>query len=235
MPVALGWQQIALRLGLSFLAGTLIGINRGEHGRAAGMRTTLLVCMAASLAMIEVNQLIDTVGKPPTSFITLDLMRLPEGILSGMGFIGGGAILRRGDMVTGVTTAATMWFTTIIGLCFGAGLNELGLAGLGIGIVVLWVLKPLEVGIAQQLRGAFSIDLAPDGPCENETRATIQRDGCKLTVWNVSYAPRDERRVFSGEVVIIGRRDRTESPAFIGDLARRPGVIGVSWRPHWRP
>ncbi len=48
-------------------------------------------------------------------------MRLPLGILSGIGFIGGGAILQRGDLVMGVTTAATLWFVTVMGLCFGAG------------------------------------------------------------------------------------------------------------------
>lgn len=51
----------------------------------------------------------------------LDLMRLPLGILTGMGFIGGGAILRRDGFVFGVTTAATLWFVTAIGLCFGVG------------------------------------------------------------------------------------------------------------------
>ena len=234
MPIILQWQEIAVRLALTFMAGALIGINRGEHGRAVGMRTTLLVCMAASVAMIAVNQLMYTIGKTPTSFITLDLMRLPEGILSGMGFIGAGAILRRSDTVMGVTTAATMWFATVIGLCFGGGLNELGLAGLGIGIAVLWGLKIVEQRIRQQLRGAFSIDLALDGPSERETRAAIQNDGCRLIVWNVAYAPRDERRIFSGEVLMIGRRDSTDAPGFIGEIARRQGVISVTWRPHWR-
>ena len=71
--------------------------------------------------MIQTNLLLATAGKSADSFVVLDLMRLPLGILTGMGFIGGGAILRRDGFVLGVTTAATLWFVTVIGLCFGAG------------------------------------------------------------------------------------------------------------------
>lgn len=119
MPTTLGWNEIALRLTLTVIAGGLIGLNRGEHGRPAGLRTTLLVCLAASVAMIQTNLLIRTLGKTPDSFVVMDVMRLPLGILSGMGFIGAGAIVRRDNMVLGVTTAATLWFVTVIGLCFG--------------------------------------------------------------------------------------------------------------------
>ena len=67
-----------------------------------------------------------TTGKPTDSFVTLDLMRLPLGILTGMGFIGAGAILKKGDIVLGVTTATTLWFVTVLGLCFGGGQWILG-------------------------------------------------------------------------------------------------------------
>src|SRR6516164_5251567 len=121
MPLHIEWGDVALRLVLTIIAGALIGYNRTEHGKAAGLRTTLFVCLAASVAMIQMNLLLPMAGKPSDSFITNDLMRLPLGILTGVGFIGGGVILRRGDMVTGVTTAATLWMMTMIGLCLGGG------------------------------------------------------------------------------------------------------------------
>lgn len=121
MPVTLDWQHVALRLALTVAAGFIIGFNRSEHGRPAGMRTTLLVCLAASLSMIQANLLMNSVGKAHDSFVVLDLMRLPLRILSGMGFIGAGTILRKENLVLGVTTAATLWFTTLMGLCFGGG------------------------------------------------------------------------------------------------------------------
>src|ERR1700728_2494416 len=118
MPLTMTWQEIALRLALSVWAGGLIGLDRGERGRPAGLRTTLLVCLAAAVAMIQTNLLLAVAGKATDSFVVLDLMRLPLGILTGMGFIGGGAILRRDGFVLGVTTAATLWVVAVIRLCF---------------------------------------------------------------------------------------------------------------------
>src|SRR6202453_2366908 len=125
MPLTLTWQEVAIRLTLSVVAGALIGLDRGG---AAGLRTTLLVCLAAAVAMVQTNLLLATRGRSPDSFIMMDLMRLPLGILTGMGFIGGGAILRRDGFVLGVTTAATLWFVTVIGLCLGGGQIGLGVA-----------------------------------------------------------------------------------------------------------
>ena len=140
MALTLQWDEIALRLVLTVIAGTLVGIDRSEHGQAAGLRTTILVCLAASVAMIQTNLLMPTAGRSPDSFATLDLMRLPLGILTGMGFIGGGAILRRGNMVQGVTTAATLWIVTVIGLCLGGGQLALGMTTLAMALAVLWAL-----------------------------------------------------------------------------------------------
>jgi putative Mg2+ transporter-C (MgtC) family protein len=120
MPVHISWETIALRLVLTIVAGALLGIDRSKHEHPAGLRTSLLVTLAASIAMIQMNLLLPTNGKPHDSYAVMDLMRLPLGILTGVGFIGAGAIIRRNDLVIGVTTAATMWFATVVGLCMGA-------------------------------------------------------------------------------------------------------------------
>jgi putative Mg2+ transporter-C (MgtC) family protein len=93
MPTTLEWYDIGWRLFLTVIAGAVIGINRAERGRSAGLRTTILVCLAASVSMIQVNLLLATAGRSPNSFIMLDLLRLPLGVLTGMGFIGAGAKL----------------------------------------------------------------------------------------------------------------------------------------------
>jgi putative Mg2+ transporter-C (MgtC) family protein len=151
MPTHLEWTEIALRLALALVAGLLIGLNRSKHGHAAGLRTTMLVCLAATVAMLQVNILLDTGGRRSDSFMMLDLMRLPLGILSGIGFIGAGAILRKGDMVQGVTTAATLWFVTVIGLCLGGGQIGLGLTSLALALIILWGLKWLELRMCEQM------------------------------------------------------------------------------------
>ena len=138
MPVTLTWSEIAIRLFCAAAASALIGVNRSERGRAAGMRTSMLVGLAACIAMLQVNLLLPLAGRLSDSFVMLDLMRLPLGVLSGIGFIGAGAIVRRDNFVVGVTTAATIWFLTVIGLCFGGGQIALGLVGAALGILVGW-------------------------------------------------------------------------------------------------
>src|SRR5262249_31941609 len=82
MPVEITWQSIALRLALTLAAGALLGANRSRHGNPAGLRTTLLITLAASISMIQMNLLLPTNGKPHDSYAVMDLMRLPLGILT---------------------------------------------------------------------------------------------------------------------------------------------------------
>jgi putative Mg2+ transporter-C (MgtC) family protein len=161
MPLSVGWQDICARLLLTMIAGAIIGFNRGARGHAVGFRTTILVGLAAAIAMIQANMLLPLVGKTPESFAVMDLMRLPLGILTGVGFIGGGAILKKGDLVTGVTTAATLWIMTVIGLCLGGGQLALGLGGTALAVFTLWILKWVDLTIPREHRAILVI--AADG------------------------------------------------------------------------
>jgi len=157
MPLYPTWENIGLRLLLTMIAGAVIGFNRGARGHAAGLRTTVLVGLAASVAMIQANVLLSVGGKTADSFGVMDPMRLPLGILTGIGFIGAGAILRRGDLVTGVTTAATLWVMTVIGLCFGGGQIALGIAAAALAVITLWVFVWLDRRIPRDHRAMLVI------------------------------------------------------------------------------
>ena len=115
-PVAI----ILVKLGLCFLSGGLIGLERGRHGRSAGMRTHILVCLGATLAAmldLYVNGLLDSDGT-----------RIAAQVVTGIGFLGAGVILVKRDLtVTGLTTAAGLWATSIIGLAYGFGYFEAAL------------------------------------------------------------------------------------------------------------
>jgi len=227
MPTTLGWNDIALRLALTLLAGGLIGLNRGEHGRPAGLRTTILVCLAASVAMIQTNLLIVTVGKSQASFVVMDIMRLPLGILSGMGFIGAGAIVRRDNRVLGVTTAATLWFVTVIGLCFGGGQIILGLISLGLGLIVLWGLKLLEEHSDQDRKAALTVTADRGKPAEEEILARIRSEGFDVSAQSVTYA--DSSRTLSYEIKWRDQPGQARPPSFLSPLSSRAGILGVEW------
>jgi putative Mg2+ transporter-C (MgtC) family protein len=231
MPITLGWTDVATRLALTILAGILIGINRSERGRPAGLRTTLLVCLAASVAMIQTNLLMNTAGKAANSFVVLDLMRLPLGILSGMGFIGAGAIVRRDDLVVGITTAATLWFVTVIGLCLGGGQLSLGLAALALGLVVLWGLKWFEQHTTRNRRAELIVLAAIDGPPEEDIEARLAGSNCTIASHAVTYSCDVERRKLAYEVEWRARPTDTRPPEFLSHLAKEPGVFKVDWKP----
>ena len=108
-------EQIILRLFLSVLIGGLMGTERGRHGRAAGMRTHILVCLGATITALTglyVNNVVQS----------SDVMRLAAQVISGVGFLGAGMIvLKNGNIVKGLTTAAGVWATATIGIALGYG------------------------------------------------------------------------------------------------------------------
>ncbi len=232
MPLHLSWDDITLRLVLSLIAGALVGVDRTERGRAAGLRTTILVCLAASVSMIQTNLLLMTVGKTPDSFGALDFMRLPLGILTGMGFIGAGAILRHGDRVQGITTAATLWLVTVIGLCLGGGQIALGLTTLALTLFVLWALKRVETHMHQQRRATLSLLIHDGGPTEGELWTILLGSGFQITSWDITSIRADAvpMRKVRCEVLWRGRFEELLPPPIIRQLAERPGVTKLRWK-----
>ncbi|HEY6516226.1 MAG TPA: MgtC/SapB family protein [Steroidobacteraceae bacterium] len=224
MPLYPTWGDIGLRLLLTIVAGALIGLNRGVRGHAAGLRTTILVGLAAAVAMIQANILLPVGGKTGGSFGVMDLMRMPLGILTGVGFIGAGTILRRGDMITGVTTAATLWVTTVIGLCFGGGQLALGGCATGLTVFTLWALVVLEVRIPRDHRAMLCLKadgapfstarlselLAPFG-CRTTLRKQFRSDSGELRLcfeisWRQAEAtgpPRELIEVLNGNYPVV--------------------------------
>lgn len=109
--------KILERLLIAFVAGVIIGFDRERSGKAAGIRTQMLVCVASALMAGMSVYLGKWYG-----MTMADPARLMAQVIAGIGFLGAGVILKNGDKVTGVTTAATIWITAAIGISIGAGL-----------------------------------------------------------------------------------------------------------------
>lgn len=232
MPLVPTWQDIWLRLALALAAGAVIGFNREERSQAAGLRTTVLVCLAACLAMVLANELLDTTGRDPSKFAQIDPLRLPLGILSGIGFIGAGAIIRRGDVVMGVTTAATIWFMTVVGLCFGAGKLGLGSATTALAFVLLWSLRWIDLKMPRKFRAGFTVCAQRGGLAEADLRHILEESGQRIILWGVKYEDGAERYEVRTELEWRGREaDRGREPAFIQALAANPAVLMADWDP----
>lgn len=231
MDASLTGMDIALRLACSFAAGALLGYNRGEHGHTAGLRTTILVSLAAAAAMLTAFALLPAQAHGVASFARMDVMRLPLGILSGIGFIGAGAIVRQGDIVRGVTTAATIWITTVIGLVFGAGLLAFGAGLTLVTFVVVWAIKQIEPRLMREHRASLAVTVDEKGPADEAIRARLEHDAFKILAWSVSYRDSGTQRDIHCEVKWMSRVDQSHPPLFVAEIGTLPGVILTSWRP----
>lgn len=125
---------IIIRLVLSFLLGAFIGLERELSGRAAGFRTHILLAMAAALVMM-----LSIYG-----FEGGDPARLAAAVITGVGFIGAGAIMRDGGNIKGITTAATIWITTMIGLSVGNGYYAAAVLTTLLALFTLTTLRHVE-------------------------------------------------------------------------------------------
>ncbi len=226
MPTILTWHAIAERLLLTVVAAGIIGFNRDEHGHSAGLRTNILVGLAACIAMIQANVLMNSNGKPADSFVVMDIMRLPLGILSGIGFIGAGAIIKRGELMVGVTTAATIWFVTVMGLCFGGGQLGLGLAAFVLCFVVLTGLKRFELSLNREQKGTLRVIVSADGPDQDEVASLLRRAGLSPASPSVlNERSPAQGRSFGWTLRWKGKPDEANLPRAIQDLAARPDIL----------
>jgi len=132
-----GIADIALRLLMATLIGSGIGLDRELRGKAAGMRTHALVALGAALIVVV------TIRLTPVGFEHIDaISRAIQGIIAGVGFLGGGAILKtigQAEMVQGLTTAASIWLVACLGIACGAGQWVASLIGLILALLILIV------------------------------------------------------------------------------------------------
>jgi putative Mg2+ transporter-C (MgtC) family protein len=140
--VTLAWTEVALRLVTATVLASLVGPDREGRETSAGLRTHALVGMSACLLMIvSAFGFADILGTP---HVTLDPSRIAAQIVSGIGFLGAGAIIARGSLVRGLTMAASVWTVVAVGLTVGGGLYTAAFFATGISLVLFVVLRPLE-------------------------------------------------------------------------------------------
>ncbi|MBW2451047.1 MAG: MgtC/SapB family protein, partial [Deltaproteobacteria bacterium] len=185
--------EIVLRLVMALLAGACIGYERSYHGRPAGFRTHTLVCTASSLLML-VTVYDDHWMNMTTEFIRLDPTRMAQGIMTGIGFLGAGVIIKEGMSVRGLTTAASIWMTSAIGILAGIGFYfPLAIAvfmTLGVLASFRWIERKMPAQIFYQFDVYFARNASMN---EYELRKLIERNG--FSVANFAYQMERKDRI----------------------------------------
>ncbi|SDM03111.1 putative Mg2+ transporter-C (MgtC) family protein [Modicisalibacter muralis] len=193
---------ILLYLGAAWLAGSLIGLERSFHGRPAGFRTHALVCVASAMLMLVTThqwQWLDS--SIPEATLRTDPTRMAQGIMTGIGFLGAGVIFKEGLTVHGLTTAASIWITSALGILFGVGFLLPAVVATVATLLTLsifrWVedLLPSEYYADHQL--SYLIDAVPE---EEQVRELLKQHGC--LVKTMRYRLMEHGSVFQYHMVL---------------------------------
>jgi len=180
--------ELLIRLVVGTTLGGIIGYERDVHGRPAGFRTHLIVAPASTTFMLVSTHFVYFQHYGRDDLVTVDTSRIAASVVTGIGFLGGGAILRTGLSIQGLTTAAGLWLVAAIGLASGAGMYVLSAAATLVGVVARAVLRRFEHK-DDQLRRKISLILTDSGPTASGILRTLTQAG-------VAVAPAEyERRV----------------------------------------
>jgi putative Mg2+ transporter-C (MgtC) family protein len=172
------------RLFAALAAGALIGYERSFHGRPAGLRTHVLVCLASALLMLVTvyeDHWVRTAGDS-----RLDPTRMAQGIMTGIGFLGAGVIVKEGINVRGLTTAASIWITAGIGVLAGVGLYLPLVVSVMLTLAVLGVFRWIENRVPTQAYYFFDVQYVREGTLSEEAIIAILAK-LGFSVANFSY------------------------------------------------
>ncbi len=144
MSESLGMWELLLRIAVGTALGGVIGYERNIHGRPAGFRTHMLVALASATFMVVSTHFVYLQRYHEGDLVMVDTSRIAASIVSGMGFLAGGAILRTGLSVQGLTTAAALWLVGSIGMAAGSGMFLVAGFATLVGVVTLTILRRFE-------------------------------------------------------------------------------------------
>ena len=212
------------------VAGFLVGWERESHGRPAGLRTNILACVASAVAMILSDAVfLQTAASVGPGAWRPDPARLGAGILTGIGFLGAGTIMRHDNFVRGVTTAATLWAVAVLGLAFGSGQFLLGTAGLLICLLTLYILPRFEKTIQSNFYSKLTIFTDEQGLPLDELKTRLKTMGAVVLSARLDYNLQSQERTVELELKMKRPQRMQQASHVVQTALTWPGVRRVSW------
>jgi putative Mg2+ transporter-C (MgtC) family protein len=185
----------------ALLAGGLIGLERSARGRPAGFRTHTLVCMASSLLMLLTVYQIELLPTLPTEALRIDPTRMAQGIMTGIGFLGAGVIMKEHFTIRGLTTAASIWMTAAIGILLGIGFYFPATLATLLTLGALALFPRLEAMIPTRHYAYLEVRThGHDRLTVDELLALIESHGCKGG--DPSYALMEDGKYFRYQMTL---------------------------------
>jgi putative Mg2+ transporter-C (MgtC) family protein len=221
--------DLMFRLVLAVFLGGAIGLERESRGRPAGLRTHILVCLGATIIMIASTRMaIVSQALPPTSRIQVDPGRIAAGVVTGIGFLGAGAIIRIGDLVRGLTTAGCIWFVAGLGITIGQGLYALAIVSTILALAVLLVLTQVERHMQPIVyRSIVVLAALPQAESiEKGCRALLAERQIRLQDIVSRLSVAEDRAEVTFKISV---RHNLQASAVLRSVAALPGVTEARW------
>jgi putative Mg2+ transporter-C (MgtC) family protein len=224
------YENILLHLLTALVAGGLIGLERSYHGRPAGFRTHVLVCVSSSMLMLVTLYQTSWYLAPLADTVRTDPTRMAQGIMTGIGFLGAGVIMKDGLSVRGLTTAASIWMTAAIGILAGIGFYFPVIVVTTLTVAALSLFRWLERILPAYYYAHHVVRFSCADVMNVEAlRVLIAAHG--FTIANMSYSMEDSGRIFEYRMVIRSR-DRDNATRLAQTWHRANGsVLGFRIEP----
>ena len=226
LPVLQANFFVCLHLLGALALGLLVGYERSYHGRAAGMRTYGLLCMATmALTVMGGYSHFWYGGNAGGAFSTADISRVMQGILTGVGFLCAGVIMKEGFSISGLTTAASLWAAAVIGVLVGVGMYAAGMTLATLCTVCMVWMSQLEARLPSRPGVAVMLRFAPGVmPVQAELVAFARAQGYAIASATITVALRAEVSTWNFIAIENNHKFAKSLPEFGAVLKSFPGV-----------
>jgi putative Mg2+ transporter-C (MgtC) family protein len=223
---SLSWEESLLRLALAAVFGGAVGLEREFREREAGFRTHMLVSVGSALFTIASAYGFRDFLLHGGSLVRTDPTRIAAQIVTGIGFLGAGAIIRQGLSIRGLTTAATLWVVAAIGLTTGAGYYSAAAITTLLVLFSLWPLRILTHRVMARFRPETDRLLAqlPAGASPAPLILALEEHGAQLRTVEIGHEA-DRRTV----LLDVALPPRSDAPAMVAKLSELENILEIRW------
>jgi putative Mg2+ transporter-C (MgtC) family protein len=222
---ALTWPEVLLRVVLAAIFGGVLGLERELREREAGLRTHLLVSVGSALFTIVSAYGFREFLNSGESVVRADPTRIAAQIVTGIGFLGAGAIIRQGLSIRGLTTAATLWVVAAIGLAAGAGYYSAAVISTVVALIALWPLRNMAYRVVRRFRGETGLLLVQLSAGESPGGVIDAIDRAEARIESIEISHDADRRNL--ELTLELRRLNAQE--LVMQVADVEGVLEVRW------
>jgi putative Mg2+ transporter-C (MgtC) family protein len=217
-----------IQIGLAILLGGIIGLERELRGRAAGFRTMILVCLGSSLVMMVSSGMTGELGEGGGQLVRVDPGRIAAGIVTGIGFLGAGVVVKLGDVIRGVTTAATIWFVAGIGIAIGDRRYALAVTATLTALAVLVLLQFVEKRLKSHAYRVVTVTAAAERSASVLVEVRRLLDERRMRLMELKASEHVEQHQ-STMVLHVRTEQLHQAHDVVRTIAGVDGVIRVEW------